>query len=117
VDDVTPPSVRLISHVAANGRLRVRVADRGSGVDPEAIAFRIAGRERRGTLRAGVATLDVSGIRPGSHRLWLQVSDRQEQKNTENVPGILPNTRLVDTTIRIPRQRAISDAGGRRAPR
>ena len=64
--------------------------------------FRVAGLQRSGSLRGGVATLDLRGIRPGTHRLRLQVSDRQEAKNTENVAGLLPNTGVVETTVRIP---------------
>ena len=101
VGDVTPPTVRFPTRVARDGRIRVRVSDQGSGVDPDGIVFRVAGLQRSGSLRGGVVTLDLRGIRPGTHRLRLQVSDRQEAKNTENVAGLLPNTRVVQTTVRI----------------
>ena len=104
VNDVTPPTVRLLSRVAHDGRLRVRVTDRGSGVDPDGIVYRVAGVERFGRLRGGVATLDVRAVRPGTHHLRLQVSDRQEEKNNENVARILPNTTFLETTIRVPRR-------------
>ena len=37
-------------------------------------------------------TVPVGSVRAGRHRLLLQVSDRQEPKNMENVLRILPNT-------------------------
>ena len=35
----------------------------------------------------------------GTHRLRLQVSDYQESRNMENVPPILPNTRVLTAPI------------------
>ena len=45
--------------------------------------------------------MSVSGLSRGTHRLVLTVSDYQEAKNMENVTRILPNTRVLRTTIRI----------------
>ncbi len=103
IDDVTPPSVSLRTRVARNGLIAVRVGDRGAGVDPQGITFSVdGGLFRRGRLAGpGLALLDVSHFRPGTHRLVLRVSDRQEAKNNENVARILPNTRIVETTIRV----------------
>ena len=105
IDDVTPPRVELVSRAARSGRILVRARDAGSGVDPGAIFYTLDdGFTRQGWLdRRGLAVLDVSDARPGLHRLRLQVSDRQEAKNNENVASILPNTRVLETTIRIPR--------------
>jgi subtilisin family serine protease len=103
IDDLTPPSVSLTSRVARAGRLLARVADSGSGVDPDGIIYRIdGGADRRGRLVGGTALLSLPTLRPGAHRLFLQVSDRQEAKNNENVPKILPNTRVLVTTFRVP---------------
>ncbi len=113
IDDVTPPDVKLDSHVVRHGRLVAHVSDTGSGVDPQGISFRIdGGAERAGRLIGQRAVLPVGALRPGTHRLVLMVSDRQEAKNTENVPGILPNTRVVATTIRA---RSVATRSGRRS--
>jgi subtilisin family serine protease len=104
IDDVTPPRVRLVRHVARSGRLLARVADTGAGVDPRGISYRIDGRAvRAGRLAGGVAVLELPGrLRSGRHRLVLTVSDRQEAKNNENVARILPNTTVVRTTFVVP---------------
>ncbi|MCC6224450.1 MAG: S8 family serine peptidase [Thermoleophilia bacterium] len=102
LSDTTPPRVTLLSHRASGGRILARVRDAGSGVDPSGIVYSLdGGPPRAGTLdrHRRVVILDVSGLRPGSHRLRLRVSDRQELKNTENVAGLLPNTRVVETEI------------------
>jgi subtilisin family serine protease len=104
VDDVEPPSIRLISSVPTSGRLLARVGDSGSGVDPGGISYRIDGRAARaGRLAGDVAVLALPRLRPGRHRLVLSVSDRQEAKNNENVPRILPNTRVLEATFTVPR--------------
>ena len=38
-------------------------------------------------------------MKPGKHRLRLQASDYQESRNMENVPPILPNTRVLSAAI------------------
>ena len=105
VDDVTPPSVELLSRTARGGRILARVRDAGSGVDPTAIFYSLDGgptQVGRLDVRRSLAALDLSDARSGPHRLRLQVSDRQEAKNNENVARILPNTRVVEVTIRVP---------------
>jgi hypothetical protein len=79
--------------------LLVRVADTGSGVDPTTVKVTIDGARRSTTLAAGLLRIRTAGLRRGSHRLRLQVSDYQESRNMENVPPILPNTRVLATTI------------------
>jgi subtilisin family serine protease len=104
IDDVRPPAVSLLSRTATRGRVRARVRDGGAGVDPESIQYRLdGGFWRSGSLAGDIATLPVAFARPGMHRLELRVSDRQEAKNNENVPRMLPNTRVVMATIRVPR--------------
>ncbi len=39
------------------------------------------------------AHVSLGLVRPGIHKLVVVVSDRQESKNMEDVPRILPNTR------------------------
>jgi subtilisin family serine protease len=105
IDDVTPPRVTLTSRAARSGsRLLARVRDRGSGVDPDGISYRIDDRaERPGRLAGETAILPLPRLRPGIHRLVLRVADRQEAKNNENVSRILPNTSVLVTTFRIRR--------------
>jgi subtilisin family serine protease len=119
IGDVTPPRVRLLSRRAVDGIVRARARDTGSGIDPDEIELTIDRRlPRTATLRpGGLVLLDVSGLRPGRHRLELRVSDRQESKNDENVARVLPNTRIVRTTIVVPGpERRSTGGGGRSAP-
>jgi subtilisin family serine protease len=105
IDDVSPPVAELVSRTARGGRILARLRDTGSGIDPHEIAFSIDGGPMtagRWDARRNLAILDVSGAGRGAHRLRLQVSDRQESKNNENLPRILPNTRVLVATIRVP---------------
>jgi hypothetical protein len=43
--------------------------------------------------------VDVSGLRRGRHTLRFEASDYQEAKNMENVPRILPNTRVLSSSF------------------
>lgn len=96
VDDVTPPRVAvLVTRVRRGQPLRMRVSDLGSGVDPATIRVTIGGTRRETRLRAGELSVSTIGLRRGRHLLRLQVSDYQESRNMENVPPILPNTRVV----------------------
>ena len=103
IDDTTPPLVTLVSRVATGGRLLARARDAGAGVDPAAIWYRIGnGPLRRGQLTGNLAVFDVSRASTGRHRLELRISDRQEAKNNENLADLLPNTRILHATIRVP---------------
>jgi subtilisin family serine protease len=104
IDDVTPPRVRLVSRTARGGQLLARVSDAGAGVDPAGISYQIDGRATRtGRLSGRVAVLALpERLRPGPHRLLLSVSDRQEAKNNENVPRILPNTTVLRASFVVP---------------
>ncbi len=101
VDDVTPPTVRLLTPVVRRGApLRLRVADAGAGVDPAAVVVRVSGAGAlRGTLRGAELRVPTGRLAPGRHRLTVQVSDYQETRNMENVAAILPNTRRLTTAI------------------
>jgi hypothetical protein len=46
-------------------------------------------------------TVPVGRLPAGRHRVVLQVSDHQESKNMENALRILPNTRVLDTTVSV----------------
>jgi hypothetical protein len=101
MNDVSPPTARLLETTARGGVLRVRVADAGAGVDPGSLEATISGRSRPVRYANGIASIDVTGLGAGSHPLVFTVSDYQEAKNMENVARILPNTRVLRTTIRV----------------
>jgi hypothetical protein len=102
VGDTRRPSARLLSGVARRGVVRFAVGDAGSGVDASSLRATVRGRSLPVRLRGSVASVDVSELRRGAHRVVFSVSDRQETKNNENVAGVLPNTRTVRATIRVP---------------
>ncbi|RDI75256.1 Subtilase family [Gaiella occulta] len=96
IDDTTPPAARLErARVRRGTALRVRLADAGSGVDPSTLTARIDGARVEVPISGGVARIATASLAPGRHRLRLQVSDYQESRNTESVPPILPNTRVL----------------------
>jgi subtilisin family serine protease len=101
VNDVMRPTARLLGATARGGVLRVRVADTGAGVDPRSLEATVSGRSRPVRYANGIASIDVTGVGAGSHPLVFTVSDYQEAKNMENVARILPNTRVLRTTIRV----------------
>jgi hypothetical protein len=104
VNDTTPPSTRLVSRAVERGKpLLVNVTDSGAGVDPSSLRVTIDGNERTVRLRSGTIRIATLELRPGRHRLRLQLSDHQETRNDENVSSILPNTRVLNTTFTIRR--------------
>jgi subtilisin family serine protease len=102
IDDVRPPTASLVSAVARNGVVRVRVADARAGVDPRSLEARVGQTRLTVRLSRGVASIDVRRLARGAHSLAFRVSDHQEAKNMENVATILPNTRTLRATIRVP---------------
>jgi subtilisin family serine protease len=102
VNDVTPPSVRLLTRsVKPGARLRLAATDAGSGVDPQSLAATIDGKSSAVTYSGGRATIGLAGAAAGTHRVVLTVADYQELKNMENVPQILPNTRRFSATFTV----------------
>jgi hypothetical protein len=104
LDDTAPPRVRLLtSHAKPGGELRFAATDAGSGVQPATLRGSIDGKSatpfRTGKNR--VAMRLRPDLAPGRHNLLLQVSDFQEDKNSETVPGILPNTRFYRATFTV----------------
>jgi hypothetical protein len=104
IDDVTPPALRLATPATSGSSLRVSVTDRGSGVDPRALAAVVDGVSRpvRYSRSSGIATIDVTGVRSGRHTVVVDAADYQETKNNENVLRILPNTRSFRGTFTVP---------------
>ncbi len=105
IDDTRPPTARLLMQsTTATGKLVVALADADSGVDPTSLQATLDGgpADVSYSQATGRATILLDGrLRPGRHRLLLEVSDYQEAKNSESVRGILPNTRVLRATFRV----------------
>ena len=103
MNDVTPPTVRLLSRVLDRaGPLKLRVSDAGSGVDPLSILVMVDGSRAHFVFKRGVLSVRSVHLAGGAtHRITLVVSDYQEAKNMENVGPILPNTRTFTSTFSI----------------
>jgi hypothetical protein len=104
VNDTTPPSIRLLTHTDRIGRpLRVAVHDRGSGVDPSSLRATIGGKGVRLIWAHGVLRLRTAGLKAGRKPVTVTASDYQESKNMEDVGPVLPNTRVLHTTVTLRR--------------
>ncbi len=104
VDDRSPPSLRLLDRKDVVGRpIRVAVHDAGSGVDPRLFHARVGGKPVRLRYSRGVLFLRTKGLRPGRKTVTVAASDYQETKNMEDVGPVLPNTRVLRTTVTLRR--------------
>jgi hypothetical protein len=100
MNDVTPPSARLLTRTVRRGSpIRVGVSDAGSGVDPRSIVLSVDGSRPRFVFKQGVLSVPSAGLSRGPHQLRFVVSDYQEAKNMENVGPILPNTRFFTAKV------------------
>jgi len=102
VDDTAPPTARLATRVVSRGeRLRLVVADRGSGVDAGSMLALVDGRYRPVRYRPSgdLVQVGLGHLSPGRHRLVFSVADFQETKNNEDAQTTLPNTRRLATTF------------------
>jgi hypothetical protein len=111
INDVTPPSVRLLTTRVSAGRplIVARATDSGAGVDPLSLVFNYNG------VLIGASGYDpLSGIvlfglpsqapklKPGKTRAILVASDYQEAKNIDTVgPNLLPNTAFRQTSVKV----------------
>jgi hypothetical protein len=94
--DTTPPRLRLLTRsVRRNADVVLSAADRGSGVDRSLIFASIDGTLRAFRFSGSRIRVDTHGVGRGRHTLRVAASDYQEAKNMENVPRILPNTRVL----------------------
>jgi subtilisin family serine protease len=99
INDLTPPSVRLVGRRGTT--LLVSVRDAGAGVDPSAFEATVDGRSAPFKW-TGTTLRGFTGPRgPGVHRLVVSASDYQEAKNMEDVGPVLPNTRVLRTSFRV----------------
>jgi hypothetical protein len=102
VNDVTPPRLRVPNRsVRAGARLRILASDAGSGIYGRSLVVSVDGARVESRIRGGVIAVDTDGMARGRHRLRVRLSDVQETKNTENVAGVLPNTRTLTTTFSV----------------
>jgi hypothetical protein len=104
IDDISPPTAKLTRRaVAAGDPLRVRVGDAGSGIDARSIEATLGGRTVAARLHGHEIRIPTQSLAPGRYRLRVELADHQETRNNENVPRILPNTRVLTTTVTIGR--------------
>jgi minor extracellular serine protease Vpr len=117
VNDVTPPTVRLLTGRVSTGRptLAIRTLDPQAGVDPNSLELGYRGV----TVSAsgydpltGVATFRLPRTAPalaaGTLHLRLASSDYQEAKNVNTIGSkIEPNTRTAAATVRVVRGPAV----------
>jgi subtilisin family serine protease len=104
VDDRTPPVIRRRGRTVVIGRpIRFAVHDRGSGVDPRSLHAEVGGRPVRLRYSHGMLSLRTKGLRPGKQSVIVTAADFQETKNMEDVGPVLPNTRVLRTTVRLRR--------------
>jgi subtilisin family serine protease len=102
IDDVTPPTVRLVSASARRGgNLELSVTDAGAGVDPQSLTAKIDGKTADVAYSRGRGVVSIRTAGPGRHTLVFTAADYQELKNMENVPQILPNTRTFRAVFRV----------------
>jgi minor extracellular serine protease Vpr len=111
VNDVTPPTVRLLTARVAAGRptIVLRVTDAGAGVDPVSLVFGYRGRvvgAAEYDPDTGLAVIPLPREAPpleaGTTRARLRAADFQEAKNVNTAgSNIFPNTRFARVQIRV----------------
>lgn len=102
VEDVKPPAAAIVSRKLRRGDpIRVSVTDGGSGIDVSSIDATVDGRAARAPLVDREIRIPTGSFALGRHRLRVELSDFQETRNNENVARILPNTRVISTTVTI----------------
>ena len=103
VNDRTPPAITAVTRNVTGGMLRFRVTDGGSGVSIPDVIVRIDGTQEDVSVSAdGHASVRVSGLDAGRHRVDISASDLQETKNSENASALaLPNTRTVHVAFTV----------------
>jgi minor extracellular serine protease Vpr len=111
VDDVTPPSVRILTKRVTAGRplIVAEAVDGGSGVDPLSLVIGynralVGASEYDPSTGLAVFGLPTAApkLNPGKTELDLRVSDYQEAKNIDT-PGddLLPNTAFAATKLTV----------------
>jgi hypothetical protein len=104
VNDTTPPSIRLLDRTAVVGRpIRFAIRDSGSGVDPLSLRVKVRSARVRFTYANGVLSIPTATLGAGQRHVTVTASDYQEAKNMEDVGPVLPNTRILRTTVTLRR--------------
>ncbi len=111
VNDVTPPSVRVLTTRISAGRplIVAEVLDAGAGVDPASLVIGYNKALVGASAYDPASGLAVFGIpsaapafKPGKTKLALEASDYQEAKNIDTVGNnLMPNTSFAQTTISV----------------
>ena len=97
VNDRTPPSVRVLG---VRGRfLELAVSDRGAGVDPSSLSATVDRTSTPVSFNGARARISLATLGRGRHSLTFRAADYQETKNMEDVTGITPNTRTLQTSF------------------
>ena len=101
VNDTSPPSIRRLARKDVIGRPHsLRRRRLGLRRRPaRSFHARIGARIVRVRYANGVLFLRTSGLRPGKRTVTVRASDYQETKNMEDVGPVLPNTRVLHTTV------------------
>jgi minor extracellular serine protease Vpr len=117
VNDVTPPSLHVLTLRVSSGRptIVVRTLDSQSGVDPLSLAIGLQGSLVGATdydPGSGLAIFPlpeaVAALRPGTVRLLVTTSDYEEAKNVDTTgTSVLPNTRTAAVRLRVVRGPAV----------
>jgi minor extracellular serine protease Vpr len=111
VNDVTPPTVRLLTARVAAGHptIVLRVTDAGAGVDPYSLTFGYRGRVIGASdydPDTGLAVVPLPREAPplgaGTTRARVRAADFQETKNVNTAgSNIFPNTRFARLRIHV----------------
>ena len=111
VNDVTPPTVKLLTTTVSAGHptIVVQTRDTQSGVDPMSVTVGYSGALVGATAydeATGIAVLPlpdtVAALTPGTKSIRLSSADFQEAKNVDTIgTSILPNTRAVSVQLHI----------------
>jgi minor extracellular serine protease Vpr len=111
VDDVRPPSLRLVTTRVSTGRptLVFRATDTQSGVDPQSLAVGYKGAlvapskyDRATGLAYFPLPTSVPKLKRGTMRAKMVASDFQEAKNVDVVgTKLMPNTRTATAPLRV----------------
>ncbi|HVM58466.1 MAG TPA: S8 family serine peptidase [Gaiellaceae bacterium] len=111
VNDVTPPTLKLLSTQVSAGRptIVLRSTDSQSGVDPLSLTIGYDGVLVGATSYDPVTGISVfplpltsPALKPGKLTLRMESSDLQEAKNVDTVgTNIMPNTRFASAPLRV----------------
>jgi minor extracellular serine protease Vpr len=111
VNDVTPPSLHLLTTRVSAGRptLVFRTLDTQSGVDPLSLTIGYRGAlvavgsfDRASGIAAFPLPENAPALRPGTVQTRMISSDFQEAKNIDTIgPSIMPNTRTASAQMHV----------------